>query len=79
MMCDVHGWMQAYIRVDRHPFHAVTDRDGRFRIEGVPKGTHLLEVWHEHFGSQEHTVTVEPNAASQLTISFTAQTESERQ
>ena len=77
--CDVHGWMQAYIRVDRHPFHAVTDADGRFRIESVPKGTHSLEVWHEHFGSEKQTVTVEPNATSQLTISFTAQTEGERQ
>lgn len=77
--CDVHGWMQAYIRVDRHPFHAVTDPDGRFRIEGVPTGTHRLEVWHEHFGSQKHTVTVEANTTSQLTISFAVQTEDERQ
>ena len=76
--CDVHGWMQAYIRVDRHPFHAVTDPDGRFRIAAVPTGTHRLEVWHEHFGSQKHTVTVEANTTSQLTISFTAQTESKR-
>lgn len=76
--CDVHGWMQAYIRVDRHPFHAVTDEDGRFRIEGIPTGTHPLEVWHEHLGSQEHTVTVQANTTSRLTISFAAQTESER-
>ncbi len=77
--CDVHGWMQAYIRVDPHPFHAVTDADGRFRIEGVPKGTHVLEVWHEHFGFQKHTVMVEPNTTFQSTITFTAQQETERQ
>ena len=77
--CDVHGWMQAYIRVDQHPFHAVTDADGRFRIESVPKGTHSLEVWHEHFGSEKQTVTVEPKVTSQLSISFTAQTKGERQ
>ena len=71
--CDVHGWMQSYIRVDRHPFHAVTDTDGRFRIEGVPQGTHPLEVWHEQFGSEKRIVTVEPNATSQLTLSFRAQ------
>ena len=24
--CDVHGWMKAFIRVDNHPFHAVSGR-----------------------------------------------------
>ena len=26
--CDVHAWMQAFIRVDEHPFHAVSDSRG---------------------------------------------------
>lgn len=56
--CDVHGWMQAFIRVDTHPFHAVTDGDGRFRIEGLPPGHYDLEVWHEYFGSQEVPVAI---------------------
>lgn len=63
--CDVHGWMQAYIRVDDHPYHAVTDARGAFRIEGVPPGTYTLEVWHERLGPMEHEVTV-PEAGDAL-------------
>ena len=25
--CDIHGWMKAYVRVDSHPFHAVSDAE----------------------------------------------------
>lgn len=56
--CDKHGWMQAFIRVDPHPFHAVTDADGKFSIAGVPIGTYKLKVWHETFGPQNLDVTV---------------------
>ena len=68
--CDVHGWMQSYIRVDPHPFHAVTDADGRFRIEGVPTGTHRLEIWHERWGPQEQSIAVAPAATSEITITY---------
>ena len=70
--CDVHGWMQAYFRVDKHPFHAVTDQDGRFQINGIPPGPHTLEVWHEYLGPMEYDVTVEPGSNSPLTIAYQA-------
>ena len=73
--CDVHGWMQAYIRVDRHPFHAVTDADGRFRIEEVPAGAHRVEIWHERWGPQEHSVTVVADATSEVTITYKTETQ----
>ena len=75
--CDVHGWMQAYVRVDRHPFHAVTDVDGAFRISGVPAGTHGMEIWHEQLGPLEKSVSVEPNTVSEVTISYASRTERE--
>lgn len=67
--CDVHGWMQAFIRVDDHPFHAVTDAGGRFRIEAIPPGVYALEVWHEYFGSQEIQVKVD-SEISRVTIRY---------
>lgn len=70
--CDVHGWMQAYIQVDPHPFHAVTGEDGGFRIAGIPAGTHSLEAWHEHFGSRKIQVTVNPDQTSNLVIPYAA-------
>ena len=70
--CDVHGWMQAFLRVDNHPFHAVTGEDGRFRIEGVPLGSHTLEVWHEYLGPMEYDVTIEPGSDLPVTIAYPA-------
>jgi plastocyanin len=68
--CDVHGWMQAYIRVDDHPFHAVTDTDGRFRIEGLPAGSYTLELWHERLGPLEREVELTVSAPSSIEIEF---------
>ncbi len=71
--CDKHGWMQSFIRVDPHPFHAVTDADGRFSIAGVPVGTYKLKIFHEKFYAQEHEVTVAENAAASLELKYPTQ------
>jgi plastocyanin len=68
--CDVHGWMQAYFRVDDHPFHAVSNEDGQFRIENIPAGSYILETWHEHFGKQEVEVNVAGTTPSKITIHY---------
>ncbi|GAB5442035.1 MAG: hypothetical protein Fues2KO_23840 [Fuerstiella sp.] len=39
--------MQGYALVQDHPFMAVTDEQGHFEIQGVPRGSHKLIVWHE--------------------------------
>ena len=70
--CDIHGWMQAFIRVVRHPFHSVTALDGSFRIEDIPPGSYTLETWHKLFGSQEISVRVEPDQVSRATIYYPA-------
>lgn len=51
--CDVHGWMKAYWIVVDHPYAAVTDKDGKFRIDLVPAGEHEFRVWHERPGYLE--------------------------
>jgi plastocyanin len=57
--CEVlHTWMSAYIVVTSSPYFAVTSKEGEFTIEGVPAGTHKMEVWHEKLGKQSNTVTV---------------------
>lgn len=68
--CDIHGWMQAFIRVDEHPYHAVTDASGRFRIEGVPPGRHTLEVWHERLGTLAREVVIDAAGDSEITIEY---------
>ncbi|TXT37087.1 MAG: hypothetical protein FD138_779 [Planctomycetota bacterium] len=45
--CDLHSWMSAYHLVLDHPFAAVSDADGSFKIENLPAGTYQFKVWHE--------------------------------
>jgi hypothetical protein len=46
--CDVHPWMNAFCGVLPHPFFAVSDATGAFKITGLPPGTYVLETWIEH-------------------------------
>ena len=57
--CDVHPWMQSYVAVMTHPYFAVTDESGRFRLDNVPDGTYEIEAWHERLGTQTGTATVD--------------------
>ena len=68
--CDVHGWMQAFIRVDEHPFHAVTDGAGSFHIADVPAGEYTLEAWHESLGTQQRTVRVRDGETTTIALEF---------
>ncbi len=68
--CDAHEWMQAWIWVTPHPYVTLTDARGRFRIGGVPAGTHPVVIWHERFGRFETTVTVDPDKPVVLTHRF---------
>jgi hypothetical protein len=45
--CDLHQWMKAYHFPLDHPYAAVTDKDGKFKIEGLPAGKHSINIWHE--------------------------------
>ncbi len=47
VVCDLHTWMKAYHFPTDHPYVAVTDKDGKFKIEGLPAGKHSFNVWHE--------------------------------
>jgi len=47
VFCDIHSHMSAFILVFAHRYFAVTDDDGRYRIDGVPPGTYTIAVWNE--------------------------------
>ncbi len=64
--CDVHRWMSGWIVVAKHPYYAVTGKDGAFRLENVPPGTYTLRVWHEKLGKQEREITVSPGADAEV-------------
>jgi hypothetical protein len=66
--CNVHPWMRGWLFVFRHPFFAVTPKDGDFSLSGLPPGTYTIEAWQEYYGVQDQVVTVGPN--DKKTISF---------
>ena len=39
--------MSAYILVFAHRFFAVTDAEGRYRIDGILPGSYTLALWNE--------------------------------
>ena len=42
-----HVWMNAEMLVVHHPYYAITDEDGNFRLTNVPPGDYEIEAWHE--------------------------------
>lgn len=66
--CDVHPWMYAYVTVVDHPYFAVTDKDGKFSITNVPRGTYTIQAMHRKAGKAQQQITVSTNA---VTADFT--------
>jgi len=52
-----HVWMNAEVLVVKHPYYAVTDEQGLFKLTDVPAGEYEIEAWHEGWGIvREETV-----------------------
>lgn len=72
--CDIHGWMSAWIVTVDHPFHAVSDADGKFTISGLLPGTYTVSCWQELLGEQTAQATVSPNGTVLLDFKYTRKT-----
>jgi plastocyanin len=58
VFCDIHAHMSAFVFVFAHPYFDVTDGQGRYRIDGVPAGTHTIVLWNETIDPETRQVTV---------------------
>ncbi len=68
ILCHVHPEMAAYIIVAPTRYHTLAQRNGRFRIEGVPPGRYTLRVWHRRTRPLEKSVVVGSNRAVKLEL-----------
>ena len=77
--CDVHPWMKAWVMVSNHPYFAVTDDSGKYKIDNVPSGTYEIVFWQERLSNlpkkyvpivSTMSVSVEDDTVSSLDFSF---------
>lgn len=59
---DIHPWMLAWQLPLDHPFAAVTGKNGKFEIRGLPPGKYRFVVWHEKAGYLERALEVKIKA-----------------
>lgn len=58
MLCNVHPEMEAYVLVLQNPYYAVSTKEGKYMIKGVPAGKYSLRIWHERLKGDTKEVTV---------------------
>jgi len=69
--CDVHPWMKSWVLVQDHPYFAVTDENGNFRIDNIPAGTYEVIAWQEKFKMKRAiTKTITIKDSSETTQDF---------
>jgi len=72
VFCDIHAHMSAFIFVFAHPYFAVTDGVGRYRIDGVPPGTHTLVLWTETIEPESRQVAVPDGGDVEVNLTVAA-------
>src|SRR5215471_8777415 len=68
--CNIHSWMHAFIGVLRHPYFAVSNGQGSFKLENVPPGDYVVAAWHEKYGTREQKITLSKSGSSEVTFTF---------
>jgi plastocyanin len=70
--CNVHPWMKSYVAVFKHPYFAVTGKDGSFQLPNLPPGEYTVEAWHEKLGTMTQKITVTAGQTASLNFTFKA-------
>ena len=58
--CDAHTFMKGNILVFDHPYFAVTDQEGAYKITDIPAGKYKLKIWHDGTLIREKEVLIDP-------------------
>ena len=69
VFCDIHAHMSAFILVFAHRYFAVTDENGRFRIDHVPPGSYNVVAWNDSASEDSRQVVV-PDSGGDVELNF---------
>lgn len=73
LYCNIHPQMSALVVVRDNPYFAKAEKDGAFRIEGVPAGDYKLTAFHERSGeAMPVAVKVKASGETAVTLSLDA-------
>ncbi len=68
LYCEIHEHMRGVILVVDTPYFTTTSADGKFRLTGLPAGTHTLKAWLDEKTTLQMPVTLK---AGTQQVSFT--------
>ncbi len=68
--CDLHSWMRGWVVVAEHPFYAVTNEQGEFVLENVPRGKYTLQVWQESLGNVTQELVVGDKGITTVSVTM---------
>ena len=68
--CDVHPWMFAWVSIFDNPYFAVSEKDGTFKISGVPAGKYTLKAQHRKAGAVTQEIEVKDGAPTTVELSL---------
>jgi plastocyanin len=66
LYCDIHDHMRGTILVVDTPYVQKTDRDGRYRIDGLPAGKLVVKAWLDETTVRERTVELGANETRRI-------------
>lgn len=66
LRCDIHEHMRGLVLVLDTPYFTLTDRDGHYRLTGLPPGNYTVKAWIDSRTTREQRVNLKTSGTVQV-------------